>query len=832
VTSFLAWLAGADPKVFEGAKLELRFQHPAPWVYFVAGLLVVAFVTFIYLRDGRETASRGLRVFLAALRILILSSALLLFTEPALLAVHEEHKPSTVLVLLDDSRSMNLKFAYADDKLQKTVKDAMGEKSLIPLTKSDGTIEKVQVSKFELSHFALLTRLQVACQALRQGEPDFAGLLKIKGRHQEVHLRPFSHYFPRGDAPKPAFPEVDFEPLLKETRLGEVLRRSLQELQGVSLAGVVLISDGRQTAGEDPVQVAGNLYKLRKIPLCAVGVGDPSEPKDLAVAIEAPDVVLPEDYFELLIVVTPRGYTNLIGVPIEIRDDEGKVVTEQINTGRPGEKVVKSVKVRREKPGRASFEIKVKPQDGELNVENNQLTHIVQVVDKKIRVLYVEGQDLPRWEYRFLKNALLRDHTIEADVLLTLTSGDGASFHYEGTKGRPRLESYPVNKEQLHDKYDVLILGDLDPSLFTRDQVNLIQDFVREGGGLMMIAGERYAPARYVAGLAEKIGELLPIVPSGAYAPPPDGYKDEFQIEWTEEGRRQPWTILDADENANRMLLDSLPRQLWYYPVRRAKALARVVAVHPEVFQEDRDEQEKQRKLPLIAFMPYGQGYTMFFGVDGFWRWRKGVGDRYHYRLHNQAIRFLATGHRPGQKKQYRMDVDKQTYSLGDQVLITAQLKDRKFEPLAVPKVSALLRTPKGETVQLELALRKDQPGFYEGRYYPDRLGQFKLEYRDREAEHPEQPQAEIGFKVEDPQVEMEEPRMNEELLRQIASASAGGKYFSIDQLAQIPELLTPRTEIIRREKEFSLWDRWPVLFLFVLLITAEWILRKRGRML
>jgi hypothetical protein len=826
VRAFLEWILG-EPKGSLPSDSELGFrlnQAPEPWVVFLFALAAILFVLWIYRRDGRDSASSRFRFGLGAIRVALIALALLLLTEPVLLATRIETKPSTVAVLLDDSFSMKFGFPHAEKSLQESVKAALGPNYQVTLTSPDGATRKLSIEKLDAKQFGQVTRMQVACQALRKGAPGF--FEELRKRHT-VKFYTFHQLLAPGQSDQG--PDLDLkkdvEPRAPDTRIGDCLRQALRELRGLPLAGVVLITDGRQNAGEDPVQVVLSQLKAQRTPLFTVSVGDPGEPKDIELTVDGPDVILPDDPAEVFAYVRQvGGYDKTLGeLRVEMRGMDGATIgSETIKLGKPGEKVGAPLKFRVSKPGKYSYALSVPEQEGEARPENNLASYNFQVVDKKVKVLYVEGQDLPRWEYRYLKNALLRDHTTEADILLATAEN---TFIWEGSPGKNPLDAFPINEKEIGE-YDVLILGDVSPAIFTTEQLKLIQKFVREGSGFIMIAGARFAPSSYSTG---PLAELLPVVPqAAAYEVPAEGLQEPFPIELTPTGKQLAWTHLDPDELANKELWESQPRpwhQYWYYPVKRAKELASIIAVHPF----DKDEQGK--KMPLIAIMPYGQGRSLFLAVDELWRWRYGVGDRYHYRFYNQAIRYLSMAKHKGAQKRFLLGADKAAYAIGDKVLLDAHLKDANFKPLKDDHITVFLQTPTKEMQTLELKRAADREGAYEGHFYPNQQGEYSLWLKDKE--QPEARQAELAFKVDIPQLEMENPRMNEELLRLLASSGGpGGKYVGIDRLAEVPPLIQPKEENIPREVPITLWDKWLVLVLFGALITAEWVLRKRGRML
>ncbi|MBI3828212.1 MAG: hypothetical protein HY291_01765, partial [Planctomycetes bacterium] len=574
--SLIAWLLNLDDPSALGPDAEIGFrfnQSPEGALVFVLVVFVIGFTAWVYYRDGRDTASGKFRIFLGCLRALVIAIALLMLAEPVLLSSHNQTKPSTVVVMVDNNYSMSLKFPYAEDDLRKQVQDALGKGNKIPIRDESGkVVENVAAEKLEMRHFGAISRMQVACQALRKGAPNF--LEELKKRHEELKLYTFSKGVTTADEenkPLKLEADKDFETPGQETRIGDCLRQVIKELRGMPLAGVIVITDGRQNAGEDPVHVAATQYKIQRIPIFTVGVGDPGEPKDIELSLEGPEAILPDDPTEVVAYVRQKGYESLGELHVEMKEGDKTIATETVKLGKSGEKVAVPLKFRVQKPGKYTYVVSVPKQEGELRPENNEATYNFQVVDKKVKVLLAEGQDLPRWEYRYLKNALIRDHTTEADVLLA--TGDD-QWIYDGTPGKSPV-GFPATKKEFIE-YDVIILGDINPVIFTSDQIKHLQEFVREGGGLIMIAGERYMPAAYLGG---PVGEMIPVVPQpAAYQTPAEGFQEQFPLELTAEAKRMPWTQLDPEDTANRETWDNLPKQLWFYPVKRSKELATTVA--------------------------------------------------------------------------------------------------------------------------------------------------------------------------------------------------------------------------------------------------------------
>src|SRR5208283_5464247 len=178
----------------------------------------------------------------------------------------------------------------------------------------------------------------------------------------------------------------------------------------------------------------------------------------------------------------------------------------------------------------------------------------------------------------------------------------------------------------------------------------------------------------------------------------------------------------------------------WYFPVKHKKELATTIAVHPF------DKDDQGHKMPLVVTMPYGSGRTMYLGVDSLWRWRFGVGDRYHYRFYNQAIRYLSTAKRLGGQKRFYLGADRNLVAIGDKVIVSAVIKDENYKEVTVEKAVAHARNPKGEEFAVELQRLRDRPGNYEGQFFPPLQGDYTLWLKDDA--QPEARQSEVALKV------------------------------------------------------------------------------------
>ena len=273
------------------------------------------------------------------------------------------------------------------------------------------------------------------------------------------------------------------------TRLGDAIDFVLRELPGPAPVAVVVLTDGIGTRGKSLEEAAQQARRMR-IPLHTVAIGSDRRRPDIAVEnLIVEETVFPGDRLQVEATVRAIGYAGNT-VEVELRNDGGELLassTIELPADDAAETVVLSV--RPSEPGELPLTVSIAPHGDERNTKNNRVTQIVDVRDKKIRVLLVENR--PTFEYRALKSLLERDPAVELKVLLQEADADYATVDDRA------LRTFPMTERALFE-YDVLILGDVDLRLLPRSVWPLIERFVSEhGGGLVGIAGPRFMPFAY-----------------------------------------------------------------------------------------------------------------------------------------------------------------------------------------------------------------------------------------------------------------------------------------------------------------------------------------------
>lgn len=816
--------------------------HDMPPAWVVVMLLVpmaVAIGWWSYRRES-EVPARA-RLVLGGLRTVAVLLFLLLVAGPHAEVSETQKLRSHLLVLLDNSASMSTVDGYEPE-------DARA------LSAASGLPPEAVASR---------TRLELARAVLTHDEHE---LLERLATDFRLHVFTFgSQLTPLvsvgdssqgADAPGEESPATritkrmaEVEAVAPSTRLGQAVSMALDTftLRDERVAGVVVLTDGQQNGGAvTPVQ-AGRRAASQHVPVYAVGVGDPRSPRNIQVSnLRAKEVVLAKDTALFEFTVRAKGFERR-AVPVEIQEvgPEGEPVGSPYRvdppeirlTGGEGEdKDEQKIRVayRFERAGTYLLRVGIPVQDEEKIKSDNYALHTIRVIDRKIKVLYVEG--LPRYEYQFLSTALTRDYqTLLAHAML-LDADPGTpqratrvpQWHsLDHTRGLP-------DREALFE-YDVIVLGDADWRRFaasTKDAdaaLENLREFVEKGGGLVFVAGTQNNPTKYQRTPLE---EVLPIV-IDRDAERADVRESEplrtsgYPFRMTAEGERSPLLNITGEIESSKEKWETDPDWLqhWSYPALRPKTGARVLleSGHPS-------HRNKFGARPLVATMLYGRGRTLFIGTDELWRIRKYVGDRYYYRFYGEAVRFLATYKLLGGNKRFKIITDRDKYTLDDTVRITLDVLDADYEPSKEESHTVSLDQPGArpgsrETVVLEIPRLTGEPGAYSLPIVPTRPGEYRLSAQTDD-ENDEQP--EKVFQVVQSTLEGRDLLLDETALRDMAAASEGGAYLN---LWEVPEKLTPRsvqTEVTVNARTRELWDNAWALAAAVTLLAAEWLLRKR----
>ncbi|GAB6165525.1 hypothetical protein JCM19992_15250 [Thermostilla marina] len=775
-----AWL-GIETGPGEGVLWRFEWHWPVPgWLTVLLGAAVCAAIIWCNVR-GTPTISRSLRWVLASLRIGAFAVLAFMIAQAAL-AAFRTGLPTLVL-LIDDSASMALHDEYRPD-------EASALREL-------------------LDREEIPDRLTIGREALCR---DDARLLKLLADRYRLELCDV-----RGDVIA-ADDRIDaivsaleqMQASTPESPLGRAIERILQRNRGTLPAAVVVFSDGNTTVGPG-LDSAADKAGEKGVPLFLVPIGDTRPPKDVAVEqIIADRSVFVGDVLGFDVRLNASGFgDSVVRIVVEEKMANGAtaplVETEETV---PSDECVMTVRLyhRPSEEGLHRYVVRVEPLPDERRTDNNAQETVVEVRNEKLRVLLVQAD--PSFEYRYLRNALMREPSIELECVL-----QNADVEYREVAAGMR-GGVPLTPAEWNT-FDAVILGDVDPNLLLPRNLQDIREYVAgdRGGTLICIAGPRFMPAAY---RGTPVEDLLPIDAGRVSDPARDGGNEAgFRIVPTPLGERCGAFQISDDPRETLSLWKTLPELYWYVAAPRLKPGARVLAVHSQATDTG------GTPLPMIVMQYVGRGKVLFHATDETWRWRRRIGDKYFTRYWVQMIRYLCRS-RLGGTSDALLTIDRDRYRVGESVSILAEF------PTGLPGASedVVVTVENGEGTRRHLTARR--ASLSEDRF------QVVLDDLPIGTYHawlsapvlPKMPPG-VDFSIEPPDAESAAVQARVDVMRRAAERSGGklGKVDSLDTLfAELPEGTQVPVEAL---PPISLWNRWPILLLALGLLTVEWALRK-----
>jgi hypothetical protein len=464
--------------------------------------------------------------------------------------------------------------------------------------------------------------------------------------------------------------------------------------------------------------------------------------------------------------------------------------------------------------GQFRYVVEVEPQDGELQTDNNRQTRAVEVHKEKIHVLLVQAY--PHFEFRYLRNMLGRDETIELSTVL-----QDADLEY-AEQDAAALRVFPVARDELF-AYDVVILGDVNPALLSASMIQNLVDFVDQpgkGGALVLIAGERHMPSAF---RGTPLARLMPMdLSSVRYPDPEQPISEGFSVQPTDLGLASPPMQLGDTPAETRTIWRNLPPLYWLMEVPDLKPGARVLAAHPTRTGHD------GRPLPVIVLQYVGAGKVLLHATDETWRWRRRVGDVFFARYWVQMIRYLSRSKLAGAGRSATLTTDRREYARGEPVRLRVRFADERLAPPEDDGVTVVLEHQGHKTRRLALRRVAAGRGTFEGVVIRPAVGN----YHAWVAAPPMEGRAPVvDFSVVAPPGEFENVRMDAAAMRRAAEQSRG-RYYGFENARRLLKDLPPGRQVpIESLPPKPLWNRWPVRLLFLMLLVGEWILRKMGGM-
>lgn len=798
---FLEWYLDIPPSPpGEGTTWRFSWHHPLTshlpgWAMLLLGLFAVGLLVWVYRRESGELTPVR-RLLLTLFRFGAIATVLFALTEVSL-QIDRTGLPN-LLLFVDTSASMSLSDQYEADELPAGLASSTGNKSrefsrweIIQaiFERGDGRWLKQLLNKYKLRVYAF------SDSAVPIGKSEYVEADDISQLLTQIR---------------------QMEPQGKQTRPGPAVRNVLNDFRGLPPSAVVVLSDGiTSTNDNERLSTITGLAARQFIPFYVVGVGSIEPTKDLEIFdVVLDDVTFINDPMSITARVKSMGYAGK-SATVRVRDTKSGDVLAQQQIELPADNApAQSIALMPvpEQAGEFDLAVEVVPFKGESLKDNNRVVRHVSVREEKIRVLLADSR--PRYEYRFVKHLLEREPSVMLHTVL-----QEADLEY-AQEDETALAHFPVKKDDLW-KYDVIILGDVNPAYLSTSVYTHLQEFVSEkGGGIILIAGAKYNPLAY---RQTPLEVLIPFDLSSAELPPQNKtIRDGYRVEPTPAGLQGiPVLRFGRTDAETRDIWRKLPELYWKVSTDQLKSGATPLLIEaPDV--------RTAASHAVISLQRFGNGKVLYHATDELWRWRRRVGDLYYGKYWVQAIRYLSRSQLLGQDRAAELIVDRSIYEQGEPVELRARFIDERFLPSNKSDIEVVIERRGDVDRKVTLQANPAAPNVFESRLTDLPAGVYRA-WISRPIFRDSAPT--VDFRIENPRRELINRTLAKDDLT-LTSRRTRGIYYSVGDADRLPhDLPVGRAVTLESEAPIPLWNRPEFMALFVSFLVVEWLLRKRFRL-
>jgi uncharacterized membrane protein len=462
----------------------------------------------------------------------------------------------------------------------------------------------------------------------------------------------------------------------------------------------------------------------------------------------------------------------------------------------------------------------------ELTYDNNEISCFVDVVKRKLKVLLIAGS--PTMEFHHLVPSLIRDSVIDVSCFLQTADVNAVQ------QGNDVIDQLPRTTQEWN-RYDVVVVYDIDPNKFTNDQETGLEWLVQNGGGVLFIAGRVNGMASLVQVRSAKIRAMLPVEINKNERPEHAQIFDQpFRIVRTPEGQKHPLLLFSMDTKQNDSVWQSFAELnfYWHHPAQglSGKGIA---------LMEKAREDQSSKRVPLMAMMRYGKGSSIYLGIHDIWRWRYPMESYDYDQFWSQTIRYLGEVRMLGSQRQVVLNTDKKMYSPGEQVEIRLSLLDPALvNQLRNDQIFAKVTDAEKGEYQVMLQPSVKDPTLRIGRYSARRIGVHEVRASHVLAEDLAAQKAVFDekkhFTVRMQSLEYKDTTADLDGLRNVSDVTGGEAltHETITDLKNLPAKVSTEPDWQERETFGDLWDRLPVLLVLLFFGTVELYFRRRWALL
>lgn len=723
------------------------------WAGLVLVLLVLLPLTWFFYRFEERRLEKRDRVTLLSLRLVFVIVFAFLLTGPVITISGNVPQRNRIAVMIDSSKSMSI-----------------------------GAEKQTRLDRISnvFSQQRLLSRLQ-----------------------QKTGIMPEIFSFAENVSPLSA-QEIDtfnIKATGNQTDISNAARNVITTFGEGSLLGLVMLTDGIHTSGENPAITLANL----RTPVYFVGPGGSEQGMDLSISLNRPPAL---GYLNSS--VRLRGEIGRYGsasdsVMIKVTRD-GKPFTE-INaafdpkSNRGGF----AMNIPCDEEGSFRFELKIDEIDGELTHENNSVSFLLKVVRERLNVLAVAGT--PSWDGKFIINALSTDPNANLTFWTRLKDDRWIS-------NREFTPQAAVRKPDLSKDFkeaDVLILrgvsynfiADLAPEIIARLEAGTL--------GLLILPG--FSSLTTLGYQGSELEKLLPV--------------SLAREDWRGTPGNMALASAETPYNFLKMADDPIENFEFFATLPKFDGLYEFGGIKPgaEVLLSS-TVRSGADPLPFMIRNRAGAGNLILITGGPLWPagFRRVPSDRGMAPYTAMIVNMLKWLANRREDANVSIELPSARGFVGQALSVRVWVNDAQNRLLSGAQVSLSISDEKDEKTALT-CVETSEKGCYEASFVPAWRGLHKIEAIAR-YQGADLGRSQADLLVETPTAEFENPTVQVELMQKLASETAA-VYCDADNIEPLIAAIDAVPGQKLESRLIDLRDSWVLLLLLLILPMVEWYLRR-----
>ncbi|MBR4569728.1 MAG: VWA domain-containing protein [Candidatus Riflebacteria bacterium] len=728
------------------------------WAGFVLAMLAVLPIAWFTYRFEGKSVKESTKRKLLTLRIVWLVLVCFLLTGPTLVVSGWVPLQNRLAVMLDTSKSMSIKDGNETrfDKVSKIVQSGLIKK----LEKKTGIYSDV---------FAFAENVTPISPA----------------EIEKFNLKPDGN----------------------QTAISSGIKNVVSHLGEGNLLGVIMLTDGVNTIGENPQNVLSSM----RTPVYFVAPGRGGSVTDYALFIPKPPAF---GYLNSNLRVRGEVSARITGndeskekIDVKITKDGEPFETIPVEVTGNGTRVPFSFNIPCKEEGSFKFEVEIPSVKDELTEENNKTAFLLKVVRERLNVLALSGA--PNWDMKFITNALAGDPNASLTHWAKVMDNRWVcSKDFEVKSGT----SEPKFDEEIKEA-DIVILCGIPHSYIKKYESDLIKRL--ESGKLGLLIMPSWMSLTQLGYKGTELANILPVTVGDETWRGTSGNMLLPAMETS-----YSFLNLADDPIENSALMSTLPKFDGIYEYESIKQGAEVLLTSTVM--------GSKTKLPFMLRTRAGLGNIIMINGGPLWPigLRLANSERGFSVYAGMIINMLKWLVNRREDAQVSIELANSRGYVGTSSVVKVWVSDNRHNLMQNARVILNISGEKGESYNL-VCVETSEAGCYESAFIPASRGLHTIEAR-ASYQGKELGSSKAELLVETPTAEFDNPVIKTDVMEAIAKETGGLMVYD-DEVDKLISSLNSVPGKKLESKSIDLRDCWLLLILIILLPCLEWYFRRMG---